>query len=384
LKKSILFIALILVFKAEAQTLSADRQYLAIADSLYSIGNYTNAINYYAKEGSQKGNLQIARAYNSIGNYDKAIVQYENLIAESADLQIARFELGKLYLKMKRFDQGRKLFTSLVRDDENNPAYLYYQGESFRELDQIASSLVAYKKAVAADSTHLKSLFQLGKYFVITRETSQALHYLDKGLEFYAADVSLINLKGLALFTNNEYEKAQPLFERLIALGEKKEFVYTKLAYCYFKTWEFEKAKSTYHQLIKIDKFNQDAYFNLGQVFFKDKQIDSAKYYVKKSIAVQEVTFEKEYANLAYMYRVEDDIKPALKYYQLAFKEDPTAYRNYYQICALVDQSSQDPAHKLAYYENFIKKFGSDKPYISEMVLKRISELKEALHFTTD
>ena len=123
MKKSILFIALVLVFKAEAQTLSADRQYLAIADSLYSIGNYTNAINYYAKEGSQKGNLQIARAYNSIGNYDKAIVQYENLIAESADLQIARFELGKLYLKMKRFDQGRKLFTSLVRDDENNPAY---------------------------------------------------------------------------------------------------------------------------------------------------------------------------------------------------------------------------------------------------------------------
>ena len=118
MKKSILFISLLLVFKAEAQSSA-----LAIADSLYATGNYTNAINYYAKEGSQKGNLQIARAYNSIGNYDKAIVQYESLVAESPDLQIARFELGKLYHKMKRFDDSRKLFTGLVRDETNNPEF---------------------------------------------------------------------------------------------------------------------------------------------------------------------------------------------------------------------------------------------------------------------
>lgn len=372
-------IILLIIFKAEAQSSA-----LAIADSLYATGNYTKAINYYAKGGSQKGNLQIARAYNSIGNYDKAITQYESLVGKTPDLQIARFELGRLYLKKKRFDDGRKLFTSLVRDDSDNPEYLYYQGESFRELDETASSLVAYKKAVTADSTHLKSLFQLGKHFVITRETGEAVKYLDMGLSFYPNDGSLINLKGLSLYNNGEYENAVPLFERLIELGEKKEFVYTKLAYSYFKVWEFEKAKSTYKRLIEMDEDNQDAYYNLGQVFFKNKQVDSAKYYVKKSIAVQEVTFEKEYANLAYMYRMEENLKSALKYYKLAFKEDPSVYRNYYQICAMVDQTSKDPEGKLLYYENFIKKFGGDKPYMSDIVLKRISELKEEIHFAKD
>lgn len=367
------------IVKAEAQSSA-----LSIADSLYATGNYTKAINYYAQEGSEKGRLQIARAYNSIGNYDKAITQYENLISKTSELQIARFELGKLYLKTKHFDESRKLFTGLVRDDSSNPEYLYYQGESFRELDQPASYLVAYKKAVGVDSTHLKSIFQLGKHFVVTREKANALEYLNKGLAFYPDDVSLINLKGLSLYNNDEYEKALPLFERLIELGEKKEFVYTKLAYCYLKTWEFNKAKSTYKLLIEKNEDNHDAYFNLGHVFFKDRQTDSAVFYVKKSIEVQNATFEKEYESLARFARTENNLDSALKYYKKAFSEDPKNYRNYYQICALVDQTSTDAKFKLEYYENFIKKFGKKKPYVSDMVLKRISELKQELHFAKD
>lgn len=376
MKKIILFIFLISIATAEAQSSAS-----AIADSLYATGNYTNAINYYAEEGTQKASLQISRAYNAIGNYDKAIAQYESVVEKAVDYQIARFELGKLYLKTKRYDDARKLFTGLVRDDTNNPEYLYQQAESFRELDQIASSVVTYKKAIAIDSTHLKSLFQLGKYFVVTRETNQALQYLNMGLQFYADDVSLINLKALAHFNNDEFDKALPLFERLIELGEKKEFVYTKLANCYFKTWAFEKAKKTYKYLIELDAYNQNAYFNLGQVFFKNKQVDSAMYYVKKSIAVQEVTFEKEYANLAYMYHSEKDFKSALKYFNKAFDEDPSNHQNYYQICLLIDKTSNDLSEKLRYYEAFISKFGPSKRYFSEVVSKRISLLKEEIHF---
>lgn len=387
MKKSIFVIVLILnFFKAEAQSLPAGRQgsALSVADSLYATGNYTKAINYYAKEGSQKGSLQIARAYNSIGNYTKAIVQYESLIGITPELQIARFELGKLFLKTKRFDEARQLFTTLVDDDANNPEYLFYQGESFRELDQAASYLTAYKKAVSVDSTHLKSIFQLGKHFVITREKANALEYLDKGLNFYPDDVSLINLKALALYNNDEFDKALPLFERLIALGKKKEFVYTKLAYCYFKVWEFEKAKAIYKHLIAMDDGNQDAYFHLGHVFFKNRQSDSAVYYIKKSIEVQKVTFEREYESLARFARTEEDLNTALKYYKLAFDEDPTNYNVYYQVCTLVDQTSDNKEVKLEYYQSFIKKFGKKRPYISDFVLKRISELKEALHFARD
>ena len=71
------------------------------ADSLYALGNYSAAINKYAKDGSKNAQQQIARAYHAIGNYEKAITQYEHLVRRDSLLQIARFELGKLYLKTK-------------------------------------------------------------------------------------------------------------------------------------------------------------------------------------------------------------------------------------------------------------------------------------------
>ena len=145
-----------------------------------------------------------------------------------------------------------------------------------------------------------------------------------------------------------------------------------------FKTWELEKAKSTYKHLIFLDEDNQDAYFNLGHVFFKDRQRDSATFYIKKAIEVQKVTFEREYESLARFARAEDDLKTALKYYRLAFDEEPRNYQVYYQICALIDQTSEDTKVKLEYYESFIQKFGKKKPYISDFVAKRISELNKS------
>ena len=377
--RNTLLIIAFFVIKAEAQSSA-----LAIADSLYATGNYINAINYYSQEGSQKSGLQIARAYNAIGNYEKAIAQYESAIVKTPELQIARFELGKLYLKTKRFEEGRKLFTSLVRDDTKNPEYLYHQGESFRELEQPASSLVAYKKAVTVDSTHLKSLFQLGKYFVVKQETNEALKYIDMGLRFYENDVSLVNLKALALFNNDAYSKARSFFERLLQLGENKPHIYGKLAYCYYKKWEFEKAKATYHQLIQMDENDPDPYFNLGQVFLKDRQVDSARFYIKKSIEVQKPSFHREYRSLANIAREQEDLKTAIMYYEKAYQEEPSDYMTYYQVCAVADQLYKDSKVRLQYYENFIKKFGEDKPYVSAMVKKRITQLKEEIHFAKD
>lgn len=379
MRKTLIIIILLTIAKAEAQSSA-----LAIADSLYATGNYIHAINQYSEIGSQKSSLQIARAYNAIGNYDKAIVQYEDVVANDTTLQIARFELGKQYFKTDKFDKAVEQFFDLVAAGIKNPEYYYYMGRSLQELNNSKEGVLYYKSAYNLDSTHLRSIFQLGKHYVIKKEKDSVFKYVNTGLRFYENDVSLINWKALALFNNYEYEKAIPWFERLLELGEEKEYIYNKLAHCYFKNWEFEKAKNIYKILLEIDDTNDEAYFNLGGVYLKNEQLDSAKIFIKKSIEVQKVTFEKQYGALGGIERQENNLKRAMGYYKLAFKEDPANITNYYQICALADQYYEDPKIKLQYYENLIEKFGTEQKYFSEFAAKRISVLKEEIHFNTD
>jgi len=364
--------------------LSAQNPALKIADSLYATGNYTQAINTYAGLATTNAGIQIARAYNAIGNYEKSVTQYRSVLAADDKQQLAQFELGKLLLKTNKALEAQKLFETLSLENPSNPEYHYQLGEGLQEQNDLDKSIPHYKQAIVADSTHLRSLFQLSRYYLVRRSKDSVITYTNQGLVLYPEDVSLLNLKGLAYFNNEEFRKAIPSFEKLVDLGERKTFLFMKLGMAYFKTWEFEKAKVMYQKAIALEEDNAAAYFELGQVFLKDRQLDSAKVYVEKAIVVQTPYLAEEYETLAAIERQKENLKGAFDYYVLAHKEDADIPRIYWQICALFDQMHSDASKKLVYYERFLTQHGTEQPYLSQMVQKRISELKEEIHYAKE
>ncbi|AKA35352.1 tetratricopeptide repeat protein [Flagellimonas lutaonensis] len=353
------------------------------ADSLYAVGSFSAAINAYVKEGSEKAQLQIARAYNALGNYDKAIVQYQEVLSKKPMLAIARFELGKLLLKTKKLGAAYEHFTFLA-EDADNPEYHYYLGRIKQLSGDPVAANVDFRKAVKIDSTHLKSIFALGKFFVAAKQKDSALYYIDRGLLFYENDVSMINLKALAFFNNGQYDKAVPYFERLLELGEEKPFVHNKLAFAYLRDWQFEKAKKMYHRLVNTPNHEAQGYSGLGDVFLKEKELDSAQFYIEKYIKALTVSFEMEYADLGRIARLRGNTKKAIELYTKAWEENKQNPMFYYQVCTLVDEYYNDPQMKLRYYQKLLTDFDNLMPFIKERAQKRVKELKEEIHFTTD
>jgi tetratricopeptide (TPR) repeat protein len=364
--------------------LAAQEKEGVIADSLYATGSYTQAINAYAGLGTTNAGIQIARAYNAIGNYEKAISQYRAVLEIDTKKKLAQFELGKLLLKSKQYNEARKSFQQLVSATGDNPEYHYYLGEAHRNLDQPSSSLVSYKNAIQKDSTHLRSLFQLGKYFTVKGEKNQALKYINKGLLFYENDVALVNLKALVYYNDARFSDAIHWLEKVLELGEQKEFVYEKLAHSYYKEWEFEKAKTAYMELLKFNDMNSDYYYALAETYRKNKQVDSAELFIKRGMDIQRPVLGKGFMALSSLAREKDDLKLALEYLQLAVKEDPNDGMLYFRLCTLIDRYYKDPDLKLKHFEDYIGRFGSEVPYFSVMAKKRISELKEEIHYAKE
>tara|TARA_R110002051_G_scaffold99857_1_gene170212 strand:- start:16121 stop:17266 length:1146 start_codon:yes stop_codon:yes gene_type:complete len=381
LKKYVFIFFCLVVLKAEAQASA-----LVIADSLYTTGNFTAAINQYSKLNDQQAQLQIARAYNLVRNYDKAIVQYENYIANNPKDQIASFELGKLYGKTKKYTKAKEIFEKLVAKNNNNPEYYYYLADAFASLDAETKSIALYKKAIAVDSTHLRSIFEVAKYHVKFQDRDSVVKYADKGLRFYENDVSIINLKALALFNNDEFIASIPLFEKMIALGEKQPYIFERLGNAYFSLNNLEKAKENYKTSLFYDALNPNpkVLFNLGNVFREEKQLDSAAVYFQEAIDVQVVLFDKEYQALARIASEKKDFKNALKYYKLAHEEDPTNVVYFYQVCFVADRYYKDPKVKLSYYEQLLENYKGQRAYFIEFAQRRISELKEEIHTASE
>ena len=325
--------------------------------------------------------LQIARSYNAIGNLEKADKQYEGVVRHYSGMEVAQYEWGTLLIKFNKSAKAKMLFLELIQKNSSNPEYYYQLGKAVEKIEGTEKSLPYHKNAVTIDSTHLRSIFQIGKYYVKKRNKDSVLYYVDKGLAFYPEDVSLINLKALAYFNNKEFPKCIPYFEQLLALGEHKKYMYMKLAYAYFRTWEFEPSKKAYKTAIQMNGNDNDgeAFFELAQVFRKNREIDSAQYYLKKSIEVQKPNFFRQYEGLAQTYRVQGNLSQSLYYYTLAHKEAPDEARVFYQICAVKEQIKKDTKASLSCYEDFLANY-KDEPYLPQIVAKRIRELKIQMH----
>tara|TARA_R110000868_G_scaffold9349_7_gene46791 strand:+ start:3190 stop:4332 length:1143 start_codon:yes stop_codon:yes gene_type:complete len=380
LKKLAFILFCIVTLKSGAQSSA-----LAIADSLYRIGDYTKAINVYAKVNTPNANLQIARAYNVVRNYDKAMLQYEALVERDPKAQLARFELGKIYAKTRKSVKAQQLFEVLVSEYPNNPEYFYYLGSAYADLDSIPKSVQLFKSAIARDSTHLRSIYEVAKYYVSEQELDSVVKYADKGLNFYENDVAIINLKALALYNNDEFKAAIPLFEKMVALGETTKFyIFERLGNAYFKTEDLDNAIGNYKKSLFLDSENARVLFSLGNTFWKQQKLDSATVYIQQSIDVQLVVLDQEYQALGRLASEQKDYKTALKYYKLAHEEDPSNNIYYYQICVIADQYYKDPKVKLKYYEQLLEKYSNQNNYFTNFTERRISELKEEIHFATD
>ena len=386
LKKYLFFASALILFNVNAQSIHIEKVSSAssVADSLYLLGNYTAAINTYAGIGDENSNLQIARAYNAIGDKEKAILQYQDILKKNNDHVFAKFELGKLYDKAKNYDEAILLFKQLTTPESTNPEFYYYLGKVLLANLDFDAAKKALKEAIQLDSTHLRSIYLLGKYYVGVEEPANAIKIVDLGLESAPNDVALINLKALAHFNNGYYDKAAPLFDRLLELGERKPFVYKKQGYAHFKNWDFEPAKSAYQALGELQGYEADGHFGLGEVFLKEKKLDSAETYFLKSIEERRYIFDKEYQSLGRIARLKGELKKSLDYYTKAWEEDKVNQFNYWQVCILADEYYTDPKIKLKHYEKLLSDFDNVYPFLKERAKKRITELKEEIHFNSE
>ncbi|WP_040280383.1 tetratricopeptide repeat protein [Psychroserpens damuponensis] len=367
----ILFIVVLSFFKLEAQPSTISQ-----ADSLYSNGNYSKAIDIYKTFTSQdEVHAKIAKSYMALGNYDNALNYYK--LAAEADPKngLILYEYARLLSKTKNFETSIEVFNQLMNIDYRNPNYHYEMGLALERMKDDSTALNRFRSAYDLDPTHQKAIFKIAKHFLIKRKHQISHSYIDKGLESYENNIELISLKAQNYYYQEDYHNARDWFKKLIAMGESSEFIHEKLSTLHAEFADYELAIEQRKLVLKYNPYSSDAMLLIGSYYNRLKDYINAEKYVKQALALKDVPLDYEYQLLGTVLNRQDKNKDAIAAFQKSLKENPENISSEFYIISTKDKYYADIDTKIKMYEDFRDKHPDT--FYSQFASRRITELKE-------
>ncbi len=371
--RHILTILLVLVFlKAGAQSSA-----LRVADSLAAVGNHSKAILAYKTFSTDDAAvaLRIARSYKAIGDDARALTFYESSLAKDNDQIITATEYGRLLISNRKFEKGDSIFSSLSAKYPDNPEFYYQRGRALKELgpqitvkngDTIWDwSKDAFAKAVKADSTHLKAIYELGLEYLKSRDYDKLEILAAVGLKVDPKNIEMLSLLAQNYSNKGWHTEAITYFEKLIELGQSTPFIHRRLGFSYAKDGFAQLAIDQYTILIneKGEDKNPEYHLALARLYQRTAELDKGIRHGEIALFLMDQPLEDPYFTLATLHKLNEDYQQALENYQFAVRENPKNIAAHYGIAVAADNFYKDKKEVLRLYERFIEKFKEDTRY---------------------
>lgn len=376
--KRLYWLIFIVIIKAEAQTSA-----LTIADSLFQLGNYNKAIELYQSAPSSATSIviknKIAKAYIGHGAYTKAIPYYESVMQQDSMQFITAYELGKIYYKVKRFENASTTFNWLIKKDSLNPNFYYQLGLTQLQLKD-SNYIIAFRKGFNTDRKHLKLIQQLSKYYLKKSDWKNFNRYTSIGLRHYPENQTLINYKAQSCFNQQLYQHAITYFTQLYDTDPNNEFVVYKLGLSHHHLLDYKKAIDYYNEVLIIDNSNPDYHTKIGLAYMGMENYQQSLMHLYMAFQMNSVSLDNELYNLGILFKEQRKYKIAISYFKKAIKENNTNHDAHFQLAICADNFYEDSTLKLQYYENYKRDFEGRKPAYDNIVKSRISHYKTELH----
>lgn len=367
------------MFKAEAQTSA-----LAVADSLYAVGEYDKAIAEIQKiqPKSEGAYLRLAKFNRADGRIEEALQNYELVLARNPKRLLTAMDYGELLSRSGKLKKADSLFNNLIKKYPETAGF-YYQLGLVKEKQDDSTAIGYFRFTVTLDPGHQAALYKLAKNELKQRHYEQAEQYARQGLTKNPTNVSLLSILGQTYSSQEMYEEAIAPYERLIALKEGSEFIHTKLGFAYYQVGDYKLAIDNYKEALNFEDRNAATHYTLGKLYALTGDLDKSETHLLMAILIKKQPVDAEYLSLGLTKKLQKDYKLALEYYNKALDENPDNERAMYERAVAADNYFADLKTKINYYQAYLNKYGEEGsapfPYL---VKTRLQDLKEELHLS--
>lgn len=377
MNKLAILLFVLLFSKAGAQTSA-----LAVSDSLYAIGNYSEAIENLNEIGSKNEMvfLKLAQNYRAKGNFKRALENYKKVLKKAPKRMITAVNYGNLLFKTGQLNAADSLFSDLVKKYPKNANFQYQLGAVKLER-QDSTYLKSFYKAIYLDETHQKALREIAEYQLRRRFFPAAKKYALQGLDTNPNNVALLSILAQTHFKRKDFKKAIPVFEKLVELGKGNAFVHSSLGMAYYRLENYKNSKIHFQKALELENGNSTTHFMLGLTFKNLGDYEEAKKHLKTSITIKNPSLDIEFFNLGLLFKAQEKHKKALHFYEKALEENPDHERALYERAIAADNYFADLKTRMNYYRAYLNKYeNSGNERLILLAKNRVQDIKEELH----
>jgi len=346
-----------------------------------TIGDYTNAIKYYEQAlklaNSEAIKVKLGSVYNSAGLSSKSITIYEDIIKKDTSNLLVAHNLGKLYLAKNKSRKAEKIYRFLKIKDSLNPNYPYQIGVCLSKRNKNLAMGQSYLDAFNLDTLHIKSIYELAKFFKELRMKDSTLLFIEKGLKIDSTNVNFLQLKANALYFQKDFDGAIKQLTKLDSLNFKSITTYEMFGMCYYKLKEFEKAETYFKKALRIERTNSKILYRLGSLYYEQKDIKMARIYLIQSIMYGRGDLDKQYLLSGIIEKEDFNLKVAVNHFKDAVKYNYNNSDALFQLAFASDSYFKDKKIAYKHYQRYIQKFEDKSPKLTEYAIRRVAEIKK-------
>lgn len=237
--------------------------YYEKAEKYYSNGEYSQALNYFTKSYQLEENNDclnyLGCCYLELNDLVSACKIFKSLIKNCPDWERPLFNLGRLYLKQKKFKKALSYFQAALSLNCNNEDTYFYLGVYYEKMNEYETAKTYYIKSLSINTEQSESHLNLGMCYLKLDDYDNAFKEFELAYKYDNDCRDAIRNQGLVLVIKKEYAEALKKFLMLFEVEPDDTRNMFDIAFCYYRIRQLKNAKRWLEKLITIKPNHEDA-----------------------------------------------------------------------------------------------------------------------------
>ncbi|MBL4745712.1 MAG: hypothetical protein JKY08_05040 [Flavobacteriaceae bacterium] len=349
----------------------------------HQIGHYNKAIFNYKKalemNPSDVIDIQLAKSYHAAGMSKNAIFIYENVfVKDSSNLLVAN-QLARLYNSTRQKMHAFKMYNYLKQKDQTNPSYSYQMGRILKKQGNVFTSGELFLDAFRRDSAHVKSIFELAKFYKRLKFKDSTQLFIDKGLALNKESLNFLQLKASFLYTSKKYKESIQYCNTLDSLQFSNAAVNSLKGACFEKMNQLDSAQVYFGKAVKMDRESFEYAYKLATIYYKRKKVKRAKSVLLGSLYGARLNLSAPQFLLGTILQEEGKLKEAIVYFKKSYRSGKRFYKGLFQWAVTAESYYKDKNTALRLYEIYLERFESRDVVLTNYAKQRLKIIRKKM-----